>query len=81
MNNSQNQSSKFRTKNWFGINDDSRGPYNTNSQIKFKYSMLKSNLCGYSDAYILVNPIEDGWGVMQKVHLPIFPCNFYKRWN
>ena len=26
----------------------------TNSQIKFKTSMLKSSLCDYSDAYILV---------------------------
>ena len=29
------------------------GTYNTNSQIKFKTSMLKSSLCEYSDAYIL----------------------------
>ena len=28
--------------------------YNINSQIKFKKSMLKSSLCGYNDAYILV---------------------------
>ena len=27
--------------------------YNTNSQIKFKVSLLKSSLCDYSDAYIL----------------------------
>ena len=37
------------------INDDSRGTYNANSQTKFKSSMLKSSLCGYSVAYILVN--------------------------
>ena len=30
------------------------GIYNTNSQIKFKTSMLKSSLCHYSDAHILV---------------------------
>ena len=36
------------------INDESRGAYNVNSQIKFKTTMLKSNLCDYSDAYILV---------------------------
>ena len=29
--------------------------YNTNSQVKFKNSMLRSSLCGYSDAYILVS--------------------------
>ena len=31
-----------------------QGIYNTNSQIKFKTSILKSSLCNYSDAYILV---------------------------
>ena len=49
-----NQPSKFRIKNWVEINDESRGTYNVNSQIKFKTTMLKSSLCGYSDAYILV---------------------------
>ena len=50
-----NQPSKFRTKNWVEINDDSRGTHNTNSQIKFKTSVLKSSSCVYSDSYILVN--------------------------
>ena len=49
-----NQSSKFRTKNWVEINDELRGTYSVNSQIKFKTTMLKSSLCDYSDAYILV---------------------------
>ena len=49
-----NQPSKFRTKDWVEINDESRGAYNVNSQIKFKTTMLKSSLCDYSDAYILV---------------------------
>ena len=49
-----NQPSKFRTRNWAEINDESRGAYNVNSQIKFKTTMLKSILCDYSDAYILV---------------------------
>ena len=49
-----NQPSKFRTRNWVEINDESRGAYNVNSQIKFKTTMLKSSLCDYSDAHILV---------------------------
>ena len=49
-----NQPSKFRTKYWVEINDESRGTYNVNSQIKFKTTMLKSSLCDYNDAYILV---------------------------
>ena len=52
--NTLNQPSKFRTRNWIEINDESRGVYNVNSQIKFKTTMLKSSLCDYSDAYILV---------------------------
>ena len=49
-----NQPFKFRARNWVEINDESRGAYNVNSQIKFKTTMLKSSLCDYSDAYILV---------------------------
>ena len=37
-----NQPSKFRTKNWVKTNDQSRGTYKVNSQIKFKTEMLKS---------------------------------------
>ena len=50
--NTSNQPSKFRTRNWAEINDDSRGTY-TDADIKFKTTMLKSNLCYYADAYIL----------------------------
>ena len=52
--NTLNQPSKFRTRNWTEISDESRGAYNVNSQIKFKTTILKSSLCDYSDAYILV---------------------------
>ena len=47
------QPSKFRTRNWFEINGESRGTY-TSNDIKFKTTMLRSNLCDYADAYILV---------------------------
>ena len=49
-----NQPSKFGTKNWVEINDESRGTYNVNSEIKLKTTMLMSSLCDYSDAYIHV---------------------------
>ena len=35
LDNTPNQPSKFSTKNWVEVNDDSRRTYNTNSQIKF----------------------------------------------
>ena len=53
LDNESNQPSKFRTKNWVEINDESRGAY-TASDIKFKSTMLRSDLCDYADAYILV---------------------------
>ena len=52
-NKAPNQPSKFRTKNWVEINDDQGGLYTSNN-IKFKTTMLRSNLCDYADAYILV---------------------------
>ena len=49
-----NQPSKFRTRYWVEINDESRGTYN-DSDIRFKTTILRSNSCDYTDAYILVN--------------------------
>ena len=49
-----NQPSKFRTKNWAEINDESKESYSAGSDIRFKTTMLRSNLCDYADAYILV---------------------------
>ena len=43
------------SKNWVEISDESRGTYKDSHQIKFKTSMIKSNLCDYSDTYILVS--------------------------
>ena len=62
LNNTPSQPTNFRTKKWVEINDNSRGTYNTNSQTKFKTSMLRSILREFSDAYILVTgttPITD----------------------
>ena len=36
LDNTLNQPTIFRAKNWVEINDDSRGTYNTYIQIKFK---------------------------------------------
>ena len=54
LDNIPNQLSKFRTKNWIEINDQSRGVYDVNSNIRFKTTILNTSLCNYSDAYILV---------------------------
>ena len=41
LDNALNKPTKFGTKNWVEINDDSRGTYNVNSQIKFKILMSR----------------------------------------
>ena len=54
LNNASNKPSKLRTRNWVEINDDIRAAYSPNKQIRSKTAMLRSSLCDYSDAYILV---------------------------
>ena len=36
----------------FEINDELPGTYNERNQIKFKTSIIRSDLCDYSNAYI-----------------------------
>ena len=48
------QLSKFGTKKWIEVYDLSSGQYSVNKNIRFKTSMLRSDLCDQSDAYITV---------------------------
>ena len=54
LNDVSNKPSKFKKRNWVEINDDIRSAYSPNKQIRFKTVMLRSSLCDYRDAYILV---------------------------
>ena len=45
---------RFFTKKWIEVYDQSEKNYNTNKEIRIKTSMLRSDLCNYSDAYIVV---------------------------
>ena len=46
-------SKKLRTRNWVEINDESKVKHD-NSNVRFKTSMIRSNLCHYNNACILV---------------------------
>ena len=46
--------SKFATKKWVEVSDSSSNQYSVNKNIRFRASMLRSDLCDYSDAYIVV---------------------------
>ena len=54
LNDSNNENSKFAPKKWYVIGSESKSNYSQKNPIKFLTSSLESNLCDYSDAYILV---------------------------
>ena len=45
---------KFVTKKWIEVYDQSEGNYNVNKEIRIKTLMLRSDLCDFSDTYIIV---------------------------
>ena len=46
---------RFITKKWIEVQSQSGNTYNTSKPIRFKTSVLRSDLCDYSDAYVWVN--------------------------
>ena len=54
LNSSDNEYSKFATKKWYVIDSESKGNYSHENPTKFLTNSLESNICDYSDAYILV---------------------------
>ena len=74
---------RFITKRWIEAHDQSGETYNTNKQIRFKTTMLRSDLCDYSDAYIVVkgklsvtNPNNDAYDkkLALKNNAPFLSC-------
>ena len=58
---------RFITKKWIEVQSQSGNTYNTSKPIRFKTSMLRSDLCDYSDAYVrekvkitVTNPNDNG---------------------
>ena len=45
---------KFVTKKWIEFYDQSQGNYNVNEELRIKTSMLRSDLCDFNDAYVVV---------------------------
>ena len=54
LGNTSDKVPRFITKKWIEVYDQSGEKCNTIKQIRFKTSMLRSDLCDYSDAYIAV---------------------------
>ena len=55
LNDSSSEESKFGTKTWYVIDSQTtKDKYNQNNSIKFDTESVKSSLCDYYDAFILV---------------------------
>ena len=52
-NSSENEYSKFATKKWYVMDNDTN-KYSHENPIKFLTKSIESSLCDYSNAYILV---------------------------
>ena len=65
---SDNELPRYVTKKWIGIYDESNGTYNVNKEVRFKTPQLRSDLCDWNDAYLVVkrkisttNPDDDAY--------------------
>ena len=54
LNDSSNYPSKFATKKWYVIDSETKGKYKKENPIQFTTDSIKSSLCNYYYAYILV---------------------------
>ena len=71
--------SKFVTEKWIEVNDLSSGQYSVNTNVRFKTSMLRSDLRGYSDADIVVKgaiTVERDNSAKKRNKEPTFKNNF-----
>ena len=75
--------SRFITKKWTEVHDKSGETYNANKRIRFETSMLRSDLCDYSDAYIVAkgkitvtNPNNNAYDkkIALKKNAPFLSC-------
>ena len=80
LNDSSNEESKFATTKWY-VKDSqtAKGKYNQGDTVKFETETIKSGLCDYSDAFILVTgnitaPADDNTDVAFKNCAPFSTC-------
>ena len=80
LNDSSNKESKFATKKWYVTDSETaKGRYKQGDSIKFETESIKSSLCNYSDAFILVTGnitvnADDNTDVVFKNCAPFSTC-------
>ena len=94
LNDTDNKSSKSATRKWYAINDQNSTEYGEEnkdvSSIKFETKVIKSSLCDYSDAYILVTGDKTATNGNRNTNIAFENCataqlykmcNSYKWWT
>ena len=82
-------SKHFATKKWYIINDENNTNYGVNKDtgadnpdtIKYDTRVLKSNLCDYAEAYILVDGTIRGTGANNNTRLALKNCAPFTKCN
>ena len=79
LNVSDNENSKFATKKWYIIDNESKGNYSRHNPIRFLTSSLESSLCDYSDAYVLVTWNIAVVGANYKIKIAFKNCVLFRK--
>ena len=69
---------RFVTKKWIEVYDQSGKNYNVNKEIRIKTLMLRSDLCDFNDAYIVVKgdiTLEGDTDANKRNKIPAFKNN------
>ena len=81
FNSSDNENWNSATKKWCVINDESKGNYSHENEIKFLTRSLESSLCDYSDAYILITGNISVAGGDANTKVSFKNCVPFKEWR
>ena len=81
LKNSENEYSNFAAKKWYVIDSKSKGNYSQENPIKFLTSSLESNLCDYSDAYVLVTCNIAVTGADNNTKVALKNCASFRKWR
>ena len=78
------QQEKFATRKWYVINDQNNIDYGEGNEdsttVKFETKVIKSNLCDYSDAYILVTGNITATGGDASTRVAFKNCALFTKW-
>ena len=79
LNSSEDKYSKFATKKWYVVDSEAKSVCLHKNPIKFLTCSLESNLCDYSDAYILVTGNTAIAGADNNTKVAFKNCSLFRK--